>query len=338
MHSTHIFQLFSDKVEGNPIKHAPLDRWFDRDMPQMFGRTCSFFPGASIESAMPHELAVNLLNGDAFTLDVTSIDTVQQLKWMLCEKFCDDPIEQKILKVDVLKDSELLEDAQTLNESGLLATKPEVTVVYRRNEVEAARQDDVRTEELCQVNIPQTVTRVYDRAFKDCHQLVKVTIPDSVTEIEMHAFKGCTSLESITISDWVTEIGCDAFARCSSLKSITIPNWVTSIREGAFAGCTSLESITIPDWVTSIANAAFADCTSLESVTIPDWVTQIGNYAFAGCTSLESVTIPKSVTQIGHCPFGGCSSLKGVIISNSSTYFLHRQDVLEGCTANLLYR
>ena len=54
--------------------------------------------------AMPHELTVNILNGDAFILDVTSIDTVQELKWMLRKKFCDDPIEQKILKVDVLKE------------------------------------------------------------------------------------------------------------------------------------------------------------------------------------------------------------------------------------------
>ena len=64
---------------------------------------------------MAQELTVNILNGDAFTLDVSSINTVEQLKWMLREKICDDPIEQKILKVDVLKGSELLEDAQTLN-------------------------------------------------------------------------------------------------------------------------------------------------------------------------------------------------------------------------------
>ena len=104
---------------------------------------------------MPHKLRVHLLNGDVFILDMTSIETVQQLKWMLCEKFCDDPIEQKILKVDVLKDSELLKDGQTLNESGLHA-EPEVTVIYGRNEVEAATRDNVHTQEFCHVNIPQT--------------------------------------------------------------------------------------------------------------------------------------------------------------------------------------
>ena len=69
---------------------------------------CSVVCGASIAAAMAHELTVNILNGDAFTLDVASIDTVQELKWILRQKFCDDPIEQKILKVDILKDTDLL--------------------------------------------------------------------------------------------------------------------------------------------------------------------------------------------------------------------------------------
>eukprot|EP00434_Breviolum_minutum_P002162 symbB.v1.2.001905.t3/scaffold102.1/size330044/2 len=270
----------------------------------------------SIEAAMAHELTVNILNGDAFTLDVTSIETVQQLKWMLCEKFCDDPIEQKILKVDILKDSDLLEDAQTLNESGLHA-EPEVTVIYRRNEVEAATQEEIHTEEFCQVNIPQTVTRVDDRAFQSCHPLVKVTIPDSVTEIGDAAFEGCASLESVTIPDSVTEIGHGAFAHCTSLESVTIPDLVTWIGSGAFEDCTSLKSITIPDWVTSIANGCFRHCTSLESVTIPHWVTSIANSAFRHCTSLESVTIANWVTSIGDRAFRDCTSLERVTIPDS---------------------
>ena len=46
------------------------------------------------------ELQVNTLQGSVFTLDVSGIETVQQLKWMLREHFLsDDPIDQKILKV-----------------------------------------------------------------------------------------------------------------------------------------------------------------------------------------------------------------------------------------------
>ena len=236
MHSIHIFQLRLKAIQLNMLLWI---HGLTVTRPQIFGRNLfPFFPGASIEAAMPHELAVNLLNGDAFTLDVTSIETVQQLKRMLCEEFCDDPIERKMLKVDVLKDSDLLKDAQTLNESGLHA-EAEVTVIYRQNEVEAATRYDVHTQEFCQVNIPQTVMRVCQKAFKSCKQLVKVTIPNSVTEIGRSAFEGCTSLKSIIIPDSVTDIQRSAFKGCTSLESITIPGWVRSIPDGAFEDCTS---------------------------------------------------------------------------------------------------
>ena len=227
------------------------------------------------------ELQVNTLQGSVFTLDVGEIETVQQLKLMLLEKFPGDPIDQKILKVDVLHNGCLL-DAQTLSEGGL-HPESKVTVIYRRNEVEAATKDDVHTKEFCELNIPDTVMTIPERAFSSCDQVVKVTIPDSVTEIGNNAFNYCTSLESITIPSSVTWIADGAFRGCTSLKSITIPDSVTGIGSYAFASCISLRSITIPNSVTKIRRSAFQSCTSLESVTIPDSVTEIGIHAFAYC-------------------------------------------------------
>ena len=66
---------------------------------------------------MALELTMNILNGEAFTLDTTNIETVEQLKCMLRKKFCDDPIGQKILKVQVLKDLELLKDSRNIKNS-----------------------------------------------------------------------------------------------------------------------------------------------------------------------------------------------------------------------------
>ena len=62
----------------------------------------------------------------------------------------------------------------------------------------------------------------------------KVTIPDSVTKIGNRAFYGCTSLQSIDIPDSVTEIGYEAFRGCTSLQSIDITDSVTVIGGGAF--------------------------------------------------------------------------------------------------------
>lgn len=59
--------------------------------------------------------------------------------------------------------------------------------------------------------IPDTVTRLGNSAFKDCHLLENITIPDSVTQIGSYAFSGCSRLKSITLPEGITEIGDDFF-------------------------------------------------------------------------------------------------------------------------------
>jgi len=208
-------------------------------------RSPEVFPGsfkAHPISAM--SLQVKTLQGGVFKLDVRAIETVQQLKKMLLEKFPGGSVDQKILTVEVLHGNCLLKnDAQTLSEAALHA-ESDVTVIYRPNQIEAAGKKDVYRvymHEFCQVNIPQGVTKVSDQAFMHCKNLVKATIPDSVTEIGTCAFFGCSSLESITIPDSVTEIGNHAFDGCSSLESITIPDSVKQIGSRAFDGCSSLD-------------------------------------------------------------------------------------------------
>ncbi len=166
--------------------------------------------------------------------------------------------------------------------------------------------------------LPDTITKIGDRTFRDCTLLESVTLPDGVTSIGVQAFSSCESLNSITIPDSVTSIGANAFGY-TSLESVIIPNSVTSMDKNAFYNCASLKSITISDNIASIGNSTFYGCTSLESITIPNSVTSIGNGAFTNCKSLKSIAIPDNVTSIGKNAFGSCNSLESVMISNSVT-------------------
>ncbi len=197
------------------------------------------------------------------------------------------------------------------------------------------------------VNIPNSVTRIGDYAFRECSALTSVTLEEgsNLTSIGDYVFEGCASLTSITIPDYVTHIGEGAFAYCDSLVSIVVPNRVESIQKGAFhecgaltsvtleegsnlasieaytfEGCSSLTSIDIPNSVTSIGDYAFHECSALAFITLEEGsnLASIGAYAFEGCSSLTSIDIPNSVASIGNYAFRECSALASVTLKEES--------------------
>ena len=110
---------------------------------------------------MSCEVQLNTLQGGVITLDVVMTATVRELKAMLLEKHpCQDPIERKVLKVELLRDSSIIDDAETLDAAGLLGAESLVTVTYTRNEVEAATKHDICTQGCFAVKIPSNVTSI----------------------------------------------------------------------------------------------------------------------------------------------------------------------------------
>ena len=117
--------------------------------------------------AMSLEIKLNTVQGNVITLDVPKKATVRELKSMLLERHpCQDPIERKILKVELLHNSSIIDATEALDSATFLGSAPLVTVVYRRNEVEAATQHDTYTqaEEFFGVRIPCNVTKISNDA------------------------------------------------------------------------------------------------------------------------------------------------------------------------------
>ena len=112
-------------------------------------------------AAMASKLKVNTLEGSVVTVQVMPTNTIQELKAMLHEKkHCEDSIEHKILRVKLMMDGLLVDDDQALEAAGLLHAESEVTVIYSRNEVEAATKEAIHEEGFLQVNIPSSLTRI----------------------------------------------------------------------------------------------------------------------------------------------------------------------------------
>jgi hypothetical protein len=83
--------------------------------------------------------------------------------------------------------------------------------------------------------IPEGVTKIGQRAFKNCRALTSVTLPSTLLEIEVEAFYGCNALTTVTIPAALTSVvfsdrytwegykvgGGDTFVGCSKLLLAT---------------------------------------------------------------------------------------------------------------------
>lgn len=177
-------------------------------------------------------------------------------------------------------------------------------------------------------NISAEVVNVYTDDFKDfvirAGELVKyngmesdVIIPDTVTHIGKRVFKNCVGLKSVTLSNSVTTICEEAFKNCSGLIRIEIPDTVTSIEACAFEGCSALSYIKLPDKIERVKFGMFRGCKSLKEIVIPDSVVSIGGEVFEFCYSLTDIKFPKGLKFLGADVFYLCSSLTKVSLPDT---------------------
>ena len=198
-----------------------------------------------------------------------------------------------------------------------------------------------------EVNIPDTVTNIGQRAFAYCEKLSYLHLSDNLQGIGNYAFRNTIMLKELKVpktltdidtygwnwqypfsgsgikniewSEGITRVPYALFGECENLKSVKIPRTITEIRERSFADCIALENVDIPDSVTSIGASAFKGCQSLQNIELPNGLTFIGNYAFRNCTALKKINVPKTLTTVDtyglnyQCPFDNCKSLEEII-------------------------
>ncbi len=157
---------------------------------------------------------------------------------------------------------------------------------------------------------------IQNGAFFNCSSLTSITIPNSVTSIAEKAFKDCNKLKDVyydgTIEDWCGII----FGSDNSNPMYYATNFYLLDENGDvkynnknYILTTELE---IPSSVKLIGNYQFYGFNNLLNIVIPNCIVSVGNMAFRLCKSLTSIIIPNSVTNIGEAAFSGCSSLESI--------------------------
>lgn len=180
--------------------------------------------------------------------------------------------------------------------------------------------------QLLRIDIPGSVKRIGNEAFKECKKLETLTLSEGLEEIGDSAFLSCESLKGLALPDSVVKIGDKAFDGCAAMETLTISKGLTEIPGQAFAGC-GIKKLVVPDNITKIGNYAFADCDKLTTASLPDGVA-FGDHLFSGCSSLQSVTLPKDISGIPDSMFYGCG-FKALPLPDSVTTI--GQDAFAAC-------
>ena len=209
---------------------------------------------------------------------------------------------------------------------------------------------------LTKIIIPESVTTIESKTFKNCSKLVDVTIPNTVTSIGDHAFSGCVSLMEITIPNSVTSIGAYAFSgeededeeACVILSNVIFEenSKLVSLGTSVFGNCSDLKTIVIPRNVTNLGTDIFFNCYNLTNVTFEEdsQLSSISSGAFYNCSRLKEIVIPKNVNRIGgvyydnsYCDYYGafenCTKLKNVYFEDNSELTSIEAAAFRGCTS-----
>lgn len=150
-------------------------------------------------------------------------------------------------------------------------------------------------EDLTEVRLPDTITKIAHGAFYPDGNLRKINFPGGLEIIEESAFWGCTSLLSVVLPK-KCHVDKFAFAFCEGLKELVM-NEQQIPAEGAFQNCISLESVVLPPTTWRMDPEVFKNCKKLKEVVLNEGLESLHGSCFSG-TAIKELRIPKSVVAV----------------------------------------
>jgi hypothetical protein len=99
-------------------------------------------------------------------------------------------------------------------------------------------------------------------------EITDLVIPNSVSRINDYSFTNCISFNSVSTPEDLDYLGKEAFRDCDNLSTVTIGNGLERISYRAFSGCNQLSSVILPASIKMLCNYVFDECNNLMSVTV----------------------------------------------------------------------
>ena len=143
------------------------------------------------------------------------------------------------------------------------------------------------------------VMEIDQNAFYDCTEVTSIDIPYSVLRIVNDAFKGCSGVKKFTVNE-----------NNQSYKDV---DGVLFSKDNKmlvkYPAKKQLTDYVISEDVSLICTEAFTDNSYLRKVFVGNFVTAISDFAFRNCSALEEIELGGNVRIIGQEAFKNCPKL-----------------------------
>ena len=170
---------------------------------------------------------------------------------------------------------------------------------------------------LTTINLPGTVEKIGNYAFKKTSLSGSLYLPNSLKTIGIGAFDSLKLTGTLTIPDSVTTISNEAFYNNKFTKLVISQNSsLTTIGNNAFRNNQISNAIALPKSVTTIGNNTFCN-NSIPELALNYGLKSIGNYAFGTNKITGTINIPVTVEKIDTQAFQS-NQIEAVIFNKNS--------------------
>ena len=151
--------------------------------------------------------------------------------------------------------------------------------------------------------LPKTLVEIPQKAFFNC-PLTTINLPDTVEKIDNYAFKVTSLSGSLYLPKSLKTIGVGAFDSLKLTGTLTIPDSVTTISNEAFYNNKFTKLVIGQNSsLTTIGNNAFRNNQISNAIALPKSVITIGNNTFCN-NSISKLALNYGLKSIGNYAFG----------------------------------
>ncbi len=201
------------------------------------GKLVGYF-GSVTDVVIPND--VKIIGESAFSgMNITSVimpDSVEEIEryaFMKCSSLKKVILSDRIYKIAVCAFSDCTSLEEVMINERVSDERLVISDSFDAGNISLGAFDNCSKLKI--VHVPNGITRILDRAFRQCDSLKEIVLSKNMKTVS--GLAGSISLQKVELPEGIEEIGPLAFEECTELTDINIPSSLKVIAKDAFKGC-----------------------------------------------------------------------------------------------------